>query len=119
MFITGSSSIIYLGTAFYMTCTANLTEDVDIPVVVTIIFRKQAQHNTWKLYGGPLLADEVSPNVFQSTIKQSPVCQSDSGTYRCTAIVRAENYTDTTNEAYFSYSVIGKIINDFFKVQFI
>lgn len=127
--IIGTRSKVYYGTIYTMTCTANLTKNVDIPITITMTWRKQYYYyrscssscnscgcnnckwciyETWNLYKGPLSANEISPNLFQSNVIRSPVCKGDGGSYSCTAAVGAENFTDATAVAYFTYSVVGK-----------
>lgn len=111
MSITGSSSSpIYRGIAFNMTCTTNLTKSLDIPVTVSVIW-KRLYCNGWHIYRDFHPAKEVSPNVFQSIIEYSPVCNWNGGIYSCTAIVEAGSYADTTIQANFSYSTTGKKSN--------
>ena len=108
MSITGSSTPVYSGTAFNMTCTAIVTKSLELPVTVTMVWKKFSLcGNNWKpIFNFP--ATEASPNSFQSTVELYPVCSSDHGTYSCTATVVTEFNYSTTNVAHFSLSVTSK-----------
>ena len=104
--ITGSSNSIYSGTAFNMTCTANVA-NLFVFVTVKMVWKKLFG-STWNTVFN-FHANKTSPNSFQSTVELYPVCSSDGGAYSCTATVIAEDYS-TTEVAYFALSVTGKIL---------
>ena len=83
---------IYTGTSLILTCTIELDETVDTPVVVTGAWRRSGDllANSSRVHISELT--ESSVLVYETSLSLSPLSNLlDSGHYECTSLIRPDS----------------------------
>ena len=113
---------IYSGSILLLTCTAQISAEIDTAVVVNITWRKSGVLLANQGRATVVSSTQIGAFVYQSTAEFSPVSQQlDSGLYTCEVMVTPSDpssfMTSTTSLSSLSVAVHGKRIV-FFRILY-